>query len=240
MRFLYVDESGDPGISASSPSPYFFLAGLLLEDVHWYALTDELRLFRQQLAQRFALPVSEEIHASVFLSNRTALAARISANDRLRILLECLEWCAASPYLRLLTVGLDKRQRPAGSAFIEAWAALYQLFDCALAASNPPTPGLVLCDNTDGTKLTRLVQGLQYSGTSTAPALRYVVEDPIFRDSRRSYLHQMVDVVAYFAKQLVAPNNFVRDKGATHYFTRLALINLLPAGPEYPLGIQMV
>ena len=240
MKFLYVDESGDPGISASSPSPYFFLAGLLLEDVHWYALTDELLLFRQQLARRFALPISEEIHASVFLSNRTALATRISANDRLRILLECLEWCAASPYLHLLTVGLDKRQRSEGSAFVEVWAALYRLFDNVLATVTPPTPGFVLCDNTDGTKLTRLVQSLQRPLNPTAPALRYVVEEPVFRDSHRSSLHQLVDVVSYFAKQLVAPSNFIRDKGASHYFTRLAPINLLAVSQQCPLGIHIL
>ena len=240
MKLLYVDESGDPGISAGSPSPYFFLAGLMLEDTSWYAFTEELLLFRQHLARRFALPVSEEIHASVFLSNRTAVAARISANDRLRILLECLEWCASSSHLRLLTVGLDKRQRPEGSAFVEVWAAMYRLFDDVLANAQPALPGFVLCDNTDGTKLTRLVQGLQRPLLAATPPLRYVIEEPVFRDSHRSYLHQLVDVVAYFAKQLVAPSNFIRDKGATHYFSRLASINMLPVSQTHPLGIHML
>ena len=139
MKFLYVDESGDPGLSPNSPSPYFFLAGLVVDTQYWYQLTNDLLAFRQSLARRYALPVSEEIHASVFLSNRTPIAARISANNRLRILLECLEWCAAQPYLRLLTVGLDKRLRPGGSAFAEVWAALYQLFDEFLAATQPVT-----------------------------------------------------------------------------------------------------
>ena len=215
MKLLYVDESGDPGIATNSPSPYFFLAGLLVDASRWYALTDDLIKFRQRLSQQFGLLVSDEIHASAFLSSRSALAARLSANDRLRILLECLEWCAASPYLRLLTVGLDKRHRPEGSAFTEVWAALYRLFDATLAAATPPVPGLVLCDNTDGDKLTRLVQHLQRPlALLPAPALRYVIEEPIFRDSRRSYLHQLVDVAAYFAKQLVAPSNFIREKGA--------------------------
>ncbi|AMR29009.1 hypothetical protein A0257_19155 [Hymenobacter psoromatis] len=240
MQLLYVDESGDPGISSKSPSAYFFLAGLLLDASDWTVFTNNLLAFRQRLARRYGLPVSEEIHASVFLSNRTAIAARISANDRLRILLECLEWCAASPYLRLLTVGLDKRQRTNSSAFTEVWAALYHLFDETLASSQPPTTGLVLCDNTDGAKLTHLVQALQRPSEAGVAALQYVIEEPVFRDSHRSYLHQLADVAAYFAKQAVAPSNFIRDKGASQYFARLDPINLLKKPSESSLGIQML
>jgi hypothetical protein len=71
-------------------------------------------------------------------------------------------------------------------------------------------------------------------------ALRHVVEEPIFRDSHRSYLHQLADVVAYFAKQLVAPSNFIREKGAANYFTRLAPINLITTTVTNPLGIIML
>ena len=57
--------------------------------------------------------------------------------------------------------------------------------------------------------------------------LRHVIGDPVLWDSRTSYLHQMVDVIAYFAKQLFEPNRRVREKGAHNYFHRLAPINLL-------------
>jgi hypothetical protein len=51
--------------------------------------------------------------------------------------------------------------------------------------------------------------------------------DPVLWDSRTSYLHQMVDVIAYFLKQLFEPNRRIREKGAHNYFQRLAPINLL-------------
>ena len=51
MQLLCVDESGDPGIPAGSPSDYFFLAGLLLEAKNWYALTNSLIGFRHDLAR---------------------------------------------------------------------------------------------------------------------------------------------------------------------------------------------
>jgi hypothetical protein len=46
-------------------------------------------------------------------------------------------------------------------------------------------------------------------------------------DSRTSYLHQLLDVIAYFAKQLFEPNRRLREKGTHNYFYRLAPINLL-------------
>lgn len=244
MYLLYVDESGDPGISASSPSPYFFLAGLLLDSRQWYRLTRELRGFRQHLLHRYGLPMEAEIHASVFLSNRTPLAQHITANDRLLLLRECLVWCATRPYFHLLTTGRDKRQAPGDHVFVEVWEAYYRLFDDWLNQNSPPgqpQTGLVICDNTDGGKLTKLVRKLQqHPATAALPPLRGIVEDPFFRDSRLSYLHQLVDVVAYFAKQAVEPSNFIRSKGASGYFSLLAPINLIPPTQEQPWGIRML
>lgn len=247
MHFLYVDESGDPGIAAGSPSAYFFLAGLAVDSAQWYRLTRELREFRQHLLQRFALPMEVEIHASIFLSNRTPLAQFITANDRLLILRECLTWCASRPYFHLLTIGLDKRTVDHDRVFVTVWEAYYRLFDAWLAQNYPPAQpptGLVICDNTDGGKLTKLVRKLQQRAPPAAEAgqepLRCIVEDPFFQDSRLSYLHQMVDVVAYFAKQAVEPSNFIRAKGASHYFALLAPINAIAPTTQQPVGIRML
>ena len=83
------------------------------------------------------------------------------------------------------------------------------------------------------------MQSLQRPFSSASSALPCVVEEPVFRDSPRSHLHQLVDVVAYFAKQVVAPSNFIRDKVATQYFTRSVPINLLAGNPAHPPGIRM-
>jgi hypothetical protein len=135
--------------------------------------------------------------------------------------------------MQLLAVGLDKRQAVTNTVFQDVWRQLLVLFDEHLATANPASPaqGLVFCDNTDGVKLTNLMHTLrQPSSLTNGPAsttLRYVIGDPVLWDSRTSYLHQMVDVIAYFAKQLFEPNRRVREKGAHNYFRRLAPINLL-------------
>jgi hypothetical protein len=106
-------------------------------------------------------------------------------------------------------------------------------FDNTLAYKNFPNAGvndkgIILADNTDGGKLTKLLREMRRynpipSMIGTAPRnipLRAVIEDPVFRDSANSLFHQMVDVVAYFAKQHYQPNKYMRTKGGRHYYTR--------------------
>jgi hypothetical protein len=228
MQFLYVDESGDSGLTPTSPVQHFFLAGLALDPLHLQGISADLHRFRQHLATKYGLLISEEIHASAFIS-KPGSVAHISLNDRLRILLECVDWCRRRTDLHLLTVGLDKRQALTNTVFQDVWRQLLLLFDAHLAAI--PAQGLVFCDNTDGVKLTNLMHTLRQPTSSAhelaRPVVQQVIGDPVLWDSRTSYLHQMVDVIAYFAKQLVEPNRRVREKGAHNYFHRLAPINLL-------------
>lgn len=232
MQFLYVDESGDSGLTPTSPVQHFFLAGLAVNPLHLQSISADLHRFRQYLATKYGLLISEEIHASAFIS-KPGPVSHIPLNERLRILLECVDWCRQRTDMHLLTVGLDKRQALTNTVFQDVWRQLLLLFDAHLATANSigPEQGLVFCDNTDGVKLTNLMHALRQSSSpangSTSPILQQVIGDPVLWDSRTSYLHQMVDVIAYFAKQLFEPNRRLREKGAHNYFHRLAPINLL-------------
>ncbi|MBJ6108864.1 DUF3800 domain-containing protein [Hymenobacter sp. BT523] len=234
MQFLYVDESGDSGLTPTSPVQYFFLAGLAIDPLHLQAISADLHRFRQHLAAKYGLLISEEIHASAFLS-KPGPVARIPLNDRLRILLECVDWCRRRTDVQLLAVGTDKRQAVTNTVFQDVWRQLLRLFDAHLATAGP-AQGLVFCDNTDGTKLTHLMHSLrQPAGAPRGAPLQHVIGDPVLWDSRTSYLHHMVDVIAYFAKQLYEPNRRVREKGAHRYFHRLAPINVLVQQQQPPI-----
>jgi hypothetical protein len=166
-------------------------------------------------------------------SLRPGLVAHTPLNERLCILLECLDWCRRRTDMQLLAAGLDKRQSVTDTVFQDVWRQLLVLFDRYLASASPagPVQGLVFCANTDGVKLTNLMHTLRQPsslpGDPAGPTLQQVIGDPVLWDSRTSYPHQMVDVMAYFAKQLFEPNRRVREKGAHNYFHRLAPINLL-------------
>jgi hypothetical protein len=232
MQFLYVDESGDSGLTPTSPVQHFFLAGLAIDPLHLQGISADLHRFRQHLAVKYGLLISEEIHASAFIS-KPGPVAYIPLNERLRILLECVDWCRSRTDLHLLAVGLDKRQAVTNTVFQDVWRQLLVLFDEHLATASPagPAQGLIFCDNTDGVKLTNLMHTLRQPSSlasgPTSTSLQHVIGDPVLWDSRTSYLHQMIDVIAYFAKQLFEPNRRVREKGAHNYFHRLAPINLL-------------
>ena len=77
------------------------------------------------------------------------------------------------------------------------------------------------------TKLLREMRRINYvpSMFNGSPArnipLNFVIKDPIFRNSKDSYMVKFVDVVAYFAKQYFEPSKYVRQKGATTFYGRL-------------------
>jgi hypothetical protein len=113
---------------------------------------------------------------------------------------------------------------------------LIQRFENTLLHKNFPGPfnndkGLVLADNTNGQKLIKLIRQMRrynpipnmahLGGGSRNIPLRAIIEDPNFRDSSHSLILQMVDVVAYFARQVFEPNKYVRTKGARTFYSRL-------------------
>ena len=64
-----------------------------------------------------------------------------------------------------------------------------------------------------------------------------MIEDPFMKDSAASYFHQMTDVVAYFARQLYAPNSYIRKRGMRNDYSRLLPVIVRQAAPGHPLGI---
>lgn len=67
MYLMYVDESGDIGLTGS-PTRYFVLTGLVLHELRWRQTLDELIAFRREQKTDFGLKLREEIHASPMLS----------------------------------------------------------------------------------------------------------------------------------------------------------------------------
>ena len=91
--------------------------------------------------------------------------------------------------------------------------------------------GIIISDNTDGNKLTRTLRRLRYHnpipntahfgvGSRNLP-LKNIILDPILVDSESSFFHRIVDVIAYFVRQLYYPNKFIRRKKSNSYYTIL-------------------
>lgn len=254
MYLMYVDESGDPGHLPSSPTTHFVLSGLTVHELRWKPVLQDLMGFRLMLKARYGLKLREELHAGELLSKPGDLA-RIPKHTRLEILRLSMDWLARRPDIGVTTVVVDKRGK-ADDVFAIAWRHLIQRFETTIWAHNfpcgghLPDRGMVLPDNTNGKHLTQIMRQMRhfnpmtnYASTNGCSyrnlALEYVIEDPFMKDSASSYLHQMADIVAYFARQLYQPNAYLQKKYATNYYHRLQPILNLKASKTHPLGIVL-
>ncbi|MCF2505728.1 DUF3800 domain-containing protein [Dyadobacter sp. CY107] len=230
MYFCYIDESGDVG-KMKSPSQFFVLSALCVHESAWQTLLDDLIKFRRHLKKVYGLTMAEEIHASVFINGNPNLKAGISKNHKILILRECLRFLNARSDISIVTVRIEKNPGYANDVFEYAWKLLIQRIDNTLKAGNFPgalktDKGLIISDNTDEMKLRKLLRKMRrfnlvpskFRRISLDAKITGIIEDPVSRDSKSSYIHQMVDVVCYFARQYYEPNKTIRKKGLRNFY----------------------
>jgi hypothetical protein len=248
---MYVDESGDTGVS-NSPTKHFALSSLIVHELRWEAVLQQLIEFRRRLRERYGLRMAEEIHAAGMI-NKPGPLVRISRNDRLSILRAFVDEITHLPDVNSINVVLDKRVTDTSDAvFDRGWRTLIQRFENTLSNRNFPGPanpderGMIICDQTDA-RLNRLLRRMRRynpipnQGTF-GPGyrdlrLKYIVEDPVHRNSKDTYFLQVVDTIAFFLYQAVAPNAYIRRKGARKHFLRLLPVLCTVATKENAYGV---
>ena len=235
MFLMYVDESGDTGL-VNSPTRYFVLSAIVIHELRWKDTLTELVRFRQFLRNYKGLKLKDEIHCTEFI-NKPGELIRIKRNDRLDILKKCMDWLNSQTDISIYSVVVDK-QGKTGDIFEMAWNTLLNRFENTIRHSNFHGPrnisdrGMVISDNTDVKKLRMLIRKMRhynpvpnrrdlYGGDVRNLRLEYIIEDPVFRDSKESLIHQKNDVVAYFCRQKFEPNAYMKKKGGVNYYNRL-------------------
>ena len=170
---------------------------------------------------------------------------------RLAILRNFLDEIAKMNFIMITNVIVNKTTKsPSYDVFDGAWRVLFQRFENTIRYGNFPGGykrdfGMVLTDNTDGKKLTRLVRRMSVynpvpnrgvGGSRMMPLIR-IIEDPHPKDSKDSYFIQACDACAYFLMQKYRPNSYVRRQSAQHYLNRLGPILNTKASSRNGLGI---
>ena len=246
---MYVDESGDTGLTGS-PTDYFALSGIIVHEKQWRPFMDALTTFKRTMRTVHGLPMRAEIHASEFIKSKVF---GMSRHVRLAILRNALDELAKIPGISITNVIVDKTNKPAGfDVFDFAWKTLFQRFENTLIYGNFPGGfrsdyGVIFTDSTSGTKLLRMVRKMAvinyvpslYGPARNIPILR-IIEDPHGKDSKESLAVQMADVCAYFLHQRFKPNGYIRKQSAVYYFDRLLPVLNLNASRTSPLGIVAV
>jgi hypothetical protein len=232
---MYVDESGDVG-TVNSPTKYFILSAIVIHELRWKTILTDLVEFRKYLRDEKNLKLRDEIHCNELI-NKPGELIRIKRNDRLDIIKKCIDWIERQNDLNVFSVVVNKEGRNE-EVFELAWNTLLMRFENTLSHNNFKGPqnaddrGLIVCDNTEGEKLRKLLRKMRhynaiphdrgfYGSGSRTVKVENIIEDPVFRDSKNSYLHQMNDVLAYCLRQKYEPNSYMRRKGGHNYYNRL-------------------
>ncbi len=250
MYFMYVDESGDPGL-INSPSPIFTLTGIIVNEQHWNDMHKALVAFRQRMRSSFGLKLREEIHSAKFITSPGALV-RIKRHDRLAILRHFATELGNMPYLSIINVVVDKTNKPPTYNVHErSWQALVQRFENTLGYGNFPTPmtnkewGMVFADGQPSAQLIAMFRRMraynpvpnQIGGGYRNLLITRVLEDPSFRDSAHSLFVQAADLAAYLLYQRERPNAYMRKSGGQAYLAKLTPVLCRHASPRDPNGI---
>jgi hypothetical protein len=250
LYFLYVDESGDIGLTGS-PTRYFVLSGFVVHELRWNEVLESIIQFRTHLRDRYGLKLREEIHSTAFI-HKPGKLRRIPKSMRLRILRETIDFQASLADVNIINIVVDKDGKPIDSdIFDTAWSTLVQRFHNTISNRNFPGPqnpqdyGQIVVDRTDEKKLRNLIRRLRrYNPVPNlgGDGFRYLpitllVEDAVHRNSHHSYFIQLADVNAFFLLQKLIPCAFVRRKGARNYFNRLDPVLCKVASRSDPFGI---
>ncbi|HYK89285.1 MAG TPA: DUF3800 domain-containing protein [Acidobacteriota bacterium] len=252
MYLMYVDESGDSGMT-NSPTRHFVLSGLVVHELRWQACLEQLIEFRRRMKAQFGVRLREEIHAARFITHPGDMI-RIKRNDRLTIIRMLAREIASMTDLNIINVAVDKLGKTAAYDIFEmAWKALIQRFENTAnhrnfrGPANPDERGMLFPDNTENKKITDLLRRMRrYNPIPNQPffgpgyrniGISKIIEDPSFRDSSHSYFIQAADLVAFLLYQYLAPSAYFRKKGATGYFKVLDPVLCKVASQADPYGI---
>ena len=257
---MYVDESGDAGLPLNgSPTKYFCLTGLVLHESSWVETTKSLRQFRYWLKSRYGIFLEEELHASEMLRRNPFKSTKLGRkHTRLAVIRHHADQLAKLDKCRFINVYVDKAALSANSTdevYKRAWYALFQRFENTIRRKNFPGPrdqhdwGIVFPDETDAHRLRGFLDDMRMRNVLSwrtpdggqyrvDDPVRVLIEDPVCRNSRESYLIQAADCAAYLFKQHLDPSSFMKKHGGNAYFnTRLKDVLCLHASNTSELGV---
>lgn len=236
-------------------SDYFILSGLVLHESYWTDTNVAISEFRTRIESQYGLPICTELHAGEMLGRSGKDYRDISKSNRFDILRKTLDFESTLTNLRIINVVIDKRNKEQNcKVFEKAWDALINRFENTICYGNFPCPenypkiqnGLIIVDETDEKKLRDLIRRMRHLNLipsqfsyndSVRHDLRYVIEDPLHKNSRHSQLIQLSDVNSYFLLQTMHPNTTVLKHKAKNLFYKLEPILLKEASGHDKYGI---
>lgn len=235
MFLVYIDDSGDEHVRCFS--------ALILHESVWKESLDRIKDYRRALKASDGIYVTKEFHATEFVAGRGQIADRIVTKARrIELFKETLAFVTGLPKIQIINGFYGRKDERA-------------LFERMMNRINRTmaewrSHALIICD--EGKDYTPLVRRMmvfnpiqsRFGAWPDGSLLRNlpltrIVEDPVFRDSSRSYFIQLADFVAYALFRHEVPLESKAKYGLHHAFDLLHPICVRAAYARDPkrLGI---
>lgn len=214
MLLAYIDESGNTGDPSRGGSLTFALGCVLVDADLWPAAFDELLDFRRRIKSKFGVHMRAEIKANYLLRNSGDLRPYALGPDARHLIFRAHLRVLNDLPARAFAVVVDKRTAFAGpdETFNLAWEGLLQRLE--RTSTKEKATFAVFHDEGEDDAVRRWVRkarrrltaGSAFGSGQMSNAARLLVDDPIPRRSKQSYMIQLADLVAYSSfRAVVAP-----------------------------------
>lgn len=229
MFLAYLDSSG--GSTFSDPENYV-LSAVITNEINWQYIENGLKAIK--LSRFPNLPdVDVEFHAKDMMKHE-GIYQGLSWTDTYSILNDIFDFISDDgTELSLISVLIDKTKLRKDKD-IEKWAfrlvfeRLHRFIEKQNAkiilAQGSPQYGIMICDSYGlkaDQRLRQKLYGLLQNGTYYCN-LDYLIEDPLFTDSKWRNLSQIADCVAYcIRRQFRSSKNPLRDAYWGSYYKKV-------------------
>jgi hypothetical protein len=243
VYLIYIDESRDPekGVGVFS--------ALAIPVAEWREALEQVRMLRRKLKETDGIYMTKEFHASDFVAGRGRIApCVVTKHRRCEIFGAVLETVTRLPGARLFNVVYYSLKRE------------YIAFERMLNRINRTmevwrSHAILVCDEGKEPEYTKLarrmgihnpiqsIYGTWENGSRTKNiTIDRIIEDPFFKDSRRSYFIQLVDFCAFALLRREFPVLSRTKYGLHEVFNLLSETNILvrEASRSDPEGIVRV
>jgi Protein of unknown function (DUF3800) len=214
VYLCYMDESGDPGTVAGSPTPTYTVCGLLVPDNQWVALFEDLIRFRRYLRVSFGLRMRAEVKSTELIRGSgpwTTLG--LGDGVRKRIYRSFMRFQDKTAAISTFAVVVNKSKcRDKDHVRDVGWRYALQRVERTMHARQEtvllvPDSGQVFWFRRLAREMRRFSQvgSLLGTGSLARPLVNVLIDDPVDRDSRESYFIQLADLNAYAAYRARVP-----------------------------------
>lgn len=210
MYLCYFDESGISGIPhiKQKKAEWFVLNCTMVIETDWLSVLNALVQLRKDLHSGYGIHPGAELKGRDFRTGQGAFSGlNIPRKTRMNIYKEILNWETAVP-VSTFSIAVNKQKainRGWSDAMYCAWNFALNRLHVKCGPGNEDERFSMFPDQGHGAKVRRWVRSMRrfnnvpsHFGPRTLPfKIKRVVEDPSFRDSKKSYFVQIADLNAY-------------------------------------------